>query len=69
MAARFFWPGWSAGAKAPKPPGATRRSGYRASASVSATISLAHLMSDNPNYLVWRERIDEGLRMAGVLEG
>jgi hypothetical protein len=31
---------WREGA--PKPPGATSRSGYRASASVSATISLAH---------------------------
>jgi hypothetical protein len=27
------------------------------------------LMSDNPNYLVWRERIYEGLRMVGVPEG
>jgi hypothetical protein len=26
------------------------------------------LMSDNANYLVWRERIYEGLRMAGVPE-
>jgi hypothetical protein len=25
--------------------------------------------SDNPTYLAWRERMDEGLRMAGAPEG